>query len=346
MNYLALSFKARSNINRYIWRPLQQLAEVVHPVPPLCAFLLMILLAHNGQLHEIYFSYLEPPASFGKARQFLFAVLALALLSGALFYINYALSTVRIDLIYSQTASYRTDMHLKLVRNIVGLLTAAAPWFGLAWGLEKAASRAGIDFERLRTAVQPFADHLKEVAPQIDAIGTLPARLRIAALLVLVVGVAMLALLHRCRRHQGFRRAGVGGGIAALAGVLILPCLLPGAIGTSGRSLDTRLVDIVPYYRSVGALAMIAMVALSLVAVVAVLSYLSGQVGFPLVPVTLVSVVIATILCWPPQWIAWVACAAFVLLGLLGVLLVIHSEVTRSRLFVIVRHDCTSPFFS
>src|SRR5262245_32775587 len=116
---------------RTLWRPLRQTAATIHPAPLLVAAVLAWLLATKGQFREAYIAYLERPNLAGIA----ISALALYLLSAALYYGNYLLSTIRIDIIYSESANLQADRRLRSIRNWVGLACAALPWAGVAVGL-------------------------------------------------------------------------------------------------------------------------------------------------------------------------------------------------------------------
>jgi hypothetical protein len=320
IGFLEFSYPARRRINRFVWRPLRQLAEVVHPVPALSAFLLFLLLAYLGQLHEIYLSYLEPPFGAGKAVHILIALLVLALVSSSLYYANYALGTIRIDVIYSQTGNYSSDVRLKLLRGIVGVLTALAPWFGLALGVHNGAARMSRDIDRLSTALAPLMGDNQAIHQRLAAIAMVGPRMQLAACLALLIGAALLYLLYRTRQNARFRASVVGMGIAMLVLVLIVPSLLARLAGTFPQPLGWLRLEAVPYYRSIGPLSMILIVALSLIAILTVLAYLSGQIGFPLVPVAFALAILAALMHWPAEAFVWSMLIAFLLIAVLGLL--------------------------
>jgi hypothetical protein len=307
-------------IGRRIWRPLRQVAQVVHPVPVLSALCFGLLFALTGQLHEIYFSSLEPPFDSGKAIQIALALASLALASAALFFANYTLSTTKIDIIYSDSANHETDMRLRAVRNATGFIAALLPWAGLTVGLHTAAERAGKNVDQLDQATAPLAAGLADIDNASALFGMLERRLLGAATVALLVGVAIATLLHWYRRDRLLRGSILTLAATMFAGLLILPALLPAsAMDGSGRAF-IRIIDGVSLFRSPGPMTMVVLVALCLFSVLAVLSLLSGQIGFPILALALVMVITAVLLQLPIHWIVRSAIVVFSVVAILGLL--------------------------
>jgi hypothetical protein len=311
-------YRIRRLFSRYISRPLAQLSGVIHPIPPLSAVLFFLLLTWFGQLREIYLSYVEGPFDDGKLQHAVFALLSLALLSGALYYANYVFSTARINFLYSTSPILPMDRHMRRLRRFAGLLTASAPWLGLVYGLLAAAAQADRHRTELRGALGALMDRIQALEPGLSSIDALPWRLYAAAALVALLGAAVAFMLDRFRHQERFRDFGRVVGISVLIGVLLVPGILSDVGSPLSDATGLPTISIVPFFRAIGPLAMIALVATSLVALLSVLSLLSAQVGFPLIRFCLVLAVIAVLLRWQANVILWLAIGAFGLVGIWG----------------------------
>jgi hypothetical protein len=85
------------------WKPLRNVMEIFHLLPLAAGVVCFILFATDGQFREIYIAYLEGPN--GKLTDwivgFVAAAAVLALLSTLLYEAHFALSTLRIRVVYS-----------------------------------------------------------------------------------------------------------------------------------------------------------------------------------------------------------------------------------------------------
>lgn len=124
-------------LRRVFWHPLRQLLEIFHVMPLAAALVVFGLLATDGQLREIYLSYLEdlksePAASIGI---FAAAAVGLALVSAVLFEAHYLLSTMRINVIYSSNAKPEAGSRLRGLQRNAAIALALSPWLGVVAGL-------------------------------------------------------------------------------------------------------------------------------------------------------------------------------------------------------------------
>src|SRR6516164_8614054 len=89
-------------LQRRFWKPLRNTAEIFHVLPLAAVVVLFVLLATDGQLRELYISYLEYPndGTLATAR-IAAALIVIGLLSAVLFETHNALSTMRINVVYS-----------------------------------------------------------------------------------------------------------------------------------------------------------------------------------------------------------------------------------------------------
>src|SRR5215471_17448220 len=91
----------RAIVNQRIWWPLSKYTGVLHPLPLLGGLAVMLVLSSSGQLHEIYIADLEAQSRLTTLAHAVTAVLSLSLLSAALYFANYSLSNVRIEVLWA-----------------------------------------------------------------------------------------------------------------------------------------------------------------------------------------------------------------------------------------------------
>ena len=185
-------------IDQHIWLPLGQFAGVVHPVLLLSGLAVFALLAMVGQMHEIYLSYLEPPYGVLRMLQISVAAAALSLLSAALYHSNYALSNAVIDVVYSEHYDFKRDRRLRSWRNSWGVIIAALPWVGVAWGVSSAASNAS---ERARE-LEPLAKSVEGVKEIQSVLQASASNWLWALIIVGVIGFASVIFLQSFRRSS------------------------------------------------------------------------------------------------------------------------------------------------
>ncbi|MGD0023053.1 MAG: hypothetical protein ABSC37_00300 [Xanthobacteraceae bacterium] len=125
-------------LRRAFWLPLRRMLQMFHILPVTAALILFVLLATDGQLREIYVSYLEDVGSgdfVTTAIRFATAAVGFALISAVLYEAHYLLSTVRFNVIYSVNAGVGTGSRLQHVREVAAIVLALSPWLGLVTGL-------------------------------------------------------------------------------------------------------------------------------------------------------------------------------------------------------------------
>ena len=126
------------SLRRQFWLPLRRLLKMFHILPVVAAVALFGLLALDGQLNEIYVSYMEDVASAGVLAmliRFAAAAAGLALISAVLYEAHYRLSGPRISVIFSMNAEVGTGSHLEVVQDVSAIVIALSPWLGLFAGL-------------------------------------------------------------------------------------------------------------------------------------------------------------------------------------------------------------------
>ena len=116
---------------------MEEARGMFHILPPIAALVIFSLFAFDGQIHEIYLSYLEA-LKLGQAQAMaalLFAALGLALLSALLFRAEYWLTDSRSLVILSDHRSPDVETLGARLRRTTAVALALAPWMGVAVGL-------------------------------------------------------------------------------------------------------------------------------------------------------------------------------------------------------------------
>jgi predicted acylesterase/phospholipase RssA len=123
-------------LHRSFWRPLRNTMEIFHVLPLAAVVVLFVLLATDGQLREIYISYLEKPTDglTASSIRIAAALLTIALLSALLYEAHNALSTMRIN-VFSGHSDRSVDYKLWRLQRAAGFVLAFMPWLGVTIGL-------------------------------------------------------------------------------------------------------------------------------------------------------------------------------------------------------------------
>jgi hypothetical protein len=201
------------SLRRQFWLPLRRLLKMFHVLPVVAAAAVFFLLAFDGQLTEIYVTYLEDSASPGVAATLLrlfAAAVGLGLISAILYEAHYRLSGPRISVIFSMNSEVGTGSRLQQVQDVSAIMIALAPWLGLAAGLLSTGSSLTGVFNKIRDAKADLSDFQHVPTPSGSAIAD--------ALLVLAVVMAWLAAAHL--KSQSLQRAIML--VNPLAAVLVL----------------------------------------------------------------------------------------------------------------------------
>ena len=271
-------YEIRRFITRHAWWPLAQFVQVVHPAPLLSGLIIFLLLASVGQIHEIYLLYLEPPYSVWRGFQLAFAAGALALLSAALYLLNYSLSDVTIEIVWSQHRDVDRDSKLRACRKSAGLLAAALPWAGVLVGVLLAGETAHKNIEQINKA-KSLGGPVQEASATFEPLRDVLNGLHSPLLTIALCGAAVLTFLHFSRRNARIRYSALG-----LIGLLFLAAVVAPSFLGSPKSVQAG-VDV---FRWIGPLAMIILDLLLVLAGVAVLVLLSREVGIPVVALMVV----------------------------------------------------------
>jgi hypothetical protein len=200
-------------LQRKFWKPLRNMMDIFHVLPLAAVVIIFVLLATDGQFRELYISYLEGPrAAHANAApthadwaiwivSMVTGLAAIALISAVLFEAHYALSTMRLNIIYSSYSNPDSNSRLRNLQKAAAFILAFLPWFGLAIGLLNAR-----DFVAAR-----YCQLLNNAGVPSDELYTMehlwmPGGWTIAAGLI-VLGAAAAGFSSIGEQHRGAQRA-------------------------------------------------------------------------------------------------------------------------------------------
>ena len=124
-------------LQRSFWKPLRSMTEIFHVLPLAAALILFVLFATDGQFREIYISYLEGPSD-GVATwvvSILAALVAIVLISAVLYEAHNALSTMRMNVVYSSHADPVANSKVRSIQRGASFALAFMPWLAVTVGL-------------------------------------------------------------------------------------------------------------------------------------------------------------------------------------------------------------------
>jgi len=124
-------------LHRQFWRPLRSMMNIFHVLPLAAVVILFVFLATDGQFREIYIALLEGARSHTRAwlAGVVMAFAALTLISAVLYEAHNALSTMRINVVYSSYSDPTAGSNLRALQRAAAFVLAFLPWVGLSVGL-------------------------------------------------------------------------------------------------------------------------------------------------------------------------------------------------------------------
>ena len=127
----------RLYLHRQLWRPLRGMMNIFHVLPLAAVVILFVFLATDGQFREIYIAALEGARNHTRAWtvSIVMAFAALTLISAVLYEAHNALSTMRINVIYSSYSDPTAGSNLRGLQRAAAFVLAFLPWVGLSVGL-------------------------------------------------------------------------------------------------------------------------------------------------------------------------------------------------------------------
>jgi hypothetical protein len=124
-------------LEREVWNPLRNMMNIFHVLPLAAVIVLFVLLATDGQFRELYISYLEDAKviTVVVVARIVAAFATLALISAVLYEVHYALSTMRLNLVYSSSSNPQARSKLRDLQRAAAFGLAFLPWLGFTIGL-------------------------------------------------------------------------------------------------------------------------------------------------------------------------------------------------------------------
>jgi len=193
--YFAVSFELGQWLRRRIWQALRRMKDTFHPLPIIAAIMTFLLLAYDGQVREIYLSYLEALNEQGASGiglhfgttvgAYLAALAGVTLISATLSEAHYALSTTRIGFIYSNLSNPEFGSRLRSIQRLAAVILVLVPWLGLAAGLFHAKDYVSDLYPRLQLAGFESG--------QITAIQTLLPKIETLSIVITLAFAALVA---------------------------------------------------------------------------------------------------------------------------------------------------------
>jgi hypothetical protein len=152
-------------LQRRFWRPLRSAMQIFHVLPLAAAAVVFVFLATDAQFREIYISYLETPDA-GHVKLWLFglaaAAIAMALVGAVLSEAHIALSTMRINVIYSSYSNPEANSLLRRTQSAAAFFLAFVPWLGVTVGLFGARNFVADRYCKLLGEMDPALLHEKQ----------------------------------------------------------------------------------------------------------------------------------------------------------------------------------------
>lgn len=187
-------------LRRAFWLPLRSMLRMFHVLPVTAALVVLVLLATDGQLGEIYITYLEDLGSgefAAMALRILAAAAGFALISAVLYEAHYLLSATRINVVYSNSEDLSNTSRLHPVQEVAATILALCPWLGLVAGL----FHANVNLTKLATTLQDA-----KAAPTSMLHVPLPSAWAIIAA-ILVMGLAASSIVAAHPKRPRLQRA-------------------------------------------------------------------------------------------------------------------------------------------
>jgi hypothetical protein len=217
-------------LRRAFWQPLHRMMAIFHILPLTAALIVFFIFATNGQLREIYLSYLENLSGshwIAATAGFTAAAAALTLLSAVLYLAHYELSTMRIGVVYSSYSNPEARCRLRILQRVAAVILALFPWLGLVAGLFGALLYLIERYDRLKGA--GVTDHDLTLMLHLQAPS--PWEIAIAAV---ALGVSIAFFLDFYRNNRFVQWAGIF--ITPLTAAVLLILLINPSLGAASEA--------------------------------------------------------------------------------------------------------------
>jgi hypothetical protein len=214
-------------LQRSFWKPLRNTAEIFHVLPLAAVVVLFVVLATDGQLREIYISYLEYPSDGAASAsiRIVAGLITIALLSAVLFEAHNALSTMRINVVFSSHSDPAAHYKLRRLQRAAAFVLAFMPWLGVTIGLFGARNFVAARYCKLFKDAHVDQATLDTMHPLLQVNSTQVA----AGLIVLGAAAAFFASNDERNRLAHYAVAGIAPVLAVLLFLLFTDRLDPNA---------------------------------------------------------------------------------------------------------------------
>jgi hypothetical protein len=225
-------------LRRTFWKPLRNMMDIFHLLPLAAAVLIFLLLATDGQIRELYISYLEGPRIFyvaGKPEvtaeswtlwmvSVAFGLILVAVVSAVLFEAHYALSTMRRSIVYSSYSNPASNSTMHALQMAAGFILAFLPWIALTIGLFNARNFVAGRYCKLLNLLQ-YKHFIRQDLRDMQHLW-MPSGVTIAGALI-VLGMATAWFCAGGEKRNGEQRRNARRAVACCApGVAVLLCVL------------------------------------------------------------------------------------------------------------------------
>jgi len=159
-------------LQRSFWKPLRNTMQIFHVLPLAAVVILFVLFATDGQLREIYISYLEGPVDAAWVASIAAALVSIILLSAVLYAAHNALSTMRISAAPSMGSVPQAYSKPLRVQRAAAFMLAVLPWVGLTIGLYSARNFVAARYCQLLDValVDPYDLQKMQFLPQVNGL--------------------------------------------------------------------------------------------------------------------------------------------------------------------------------
>jgi hypothetical protein len=201
-------------LRRRLWQPLRQMMQIFHVLPLAAAILLFMLLATDGQVRELYISYLEDLNDRWTLVGLIAVLAGFALISAAFYVAHYQLSMMRINVIYSNLSNPETGSMLRGLQRMAAIGIVLVPWLGLLAGLFGAIQYLAGRFAQLQDKIDPERLRKMQHLPEPNTVAIVVS--------TVLLGLVVAVFLDRYREYRMLRRAVIGAIPFAASALLLL----------------------------------------------------------------------------------------------------------------------------
>jgi hypothetical protein len=286
-----VALKSRFFRARYI----RFVTQTLFWAPLMVAVAAAMLLAAVPQMSEVYLGIIEETdIARGTA-----GLATIALFCAFLYAWNHGRALCRIDAIYPEHADIYFDRDILKIRDLKAGAVAILPIVGLLIGMIVLNGRVQFAYANIKMALQALNDTTPRHADLAAALSRLPVAMLCATALVLVVGIALIWMLHILRDNSLVRKGVLSVCYAVAGAALTVPIAAPdatlalahriGPLAGCGIVLITLavLAQLLAYVVRLIATAVLSIIATALMSLTALPSSMKHTIGTGIVGVAL-----------------------------------------------------------